>query len=194
MLGVVKKKKRVRQSEEGPAQKRRRETRVEETSMAKEEEGWEVRETPGKVIAPEVVDIASEGMEVVPVVAAIAAGVARAAPEVQAEDGATGPGPRREEQPQGGLAPQGGGVSLTTAIYHARTVAGRLEREEGPARVGADRLVGIVEEAALHSASRFNEVELLRGLCSAQMEVTTLAGALLRKAGAAKLKADEAKA
>ncbi|XP_028094547.1 uncharacterized protein LOC114294622 [Camellia sinensis] len=72
-------------------------------------------------------------------------------------------------------------------------VAGRLEGEEGPARAGADRLVGIVEEAALRSAARFNEAEQLRGLCSAQMEVTTLAGTLLRKAGAAKLKAEEAK-
>ncbi|XP_028108514.1 uncharacterized protein LOC114307325 [Camellia sinensis] len=82
-----------------------------------------------------------------------------------------------------------GGVSLTTAIYHARAVAGRLEGEEGPARVGADRLVGIVEEAALRLAARFNEAELLR-----ELRVTTSAGPLLRKAGAAKLKANEAKA
>ncbi|XP_028060266.1 inner centromere protein-like [Camellia sinensis] len=42
-------------------------------------------------------------MKVVPVVATIAAGVAKAAPERQVEDEAAGPGPRREEQPQGGL-------------------------------------------------------------------------------------------
>ena len=145
------------------------------------------------MVVPEVVDIASKGMEVIPVVVGITTEVARAAPEVQVEGGATGPEPRRGEQPQGGPAPQGGGGSLTTAIYYARAVAGRLEGEEGLVRAGADRLVVIVEEAALRSAARFNEAELLRGLCSAQMEVTTLAGALLRKAGAAKLKADEAK-
>ncbi|XP_028126946.1 uncharacterized abhydrolase domain-containing protein DDB_G0269086-like [Camellia sinensis] len=133
-------------------------------------------------------------MKIVAVVATIAAGVARVAHKVQVEGGATGPEPRGEEQPQGALAPQGGGVSLTTAIYHAHVVAGRLEGEEGPARAGADRLVGIVEEAVLRSAARLTEVELLRGLCSTQMEVTTLVGALLRKAGVAKLKADEAKA
>ncbi|GMP50501.1 hypothetical protein CsSME_00017096 [Camellia sinensis var. sinensis] len=32
----------------------------------------------------------------------------------------------------------------------------------------------------------FTEAELLRGLCSAQMEATTLAGALLNKAAAAR--------
>ncbi|XP_028099141.1 uncharacterized protein LOC114298720 [Camellia sinensis] len=135
--------------------------------MAKEAEEGEVKETPGRVIASKVVDIASEGMEVVPIVAAIAAGVARVALKVQVEGGATGPEPRRGEQPQGGPTPQGGGVSLTTAICHARAVARQLEGEKGPARAGADRLVGIV---------------------------TTLAGTLLRKAGAVKLKADESKA
>ncbi|GMQ04446.1 hypothetical protein CsSME_00049856 [Camellia sinensis var. sinensis] len=73
-------------------------------------------------------------------------------------------------------------------------MSGRLEGEEGPARAAADRLVGIVDEAAVRSAARFNEAELLRGLCSVQMEVTTLAGALLRKAAATKVKLDEAKA
>ncbi|GMP69973.1 hypothetical protein CsSME_00029032 [Camellia sinensis var. sinensis] len=192
--GVVKKKRRVRRSEEEPALKRRREVMAEETSVAKEAERGVVEEIPRRVVVPEVVDIASEGMEVVPVVVGIATEVAGATPGVQVEGGATGPELRRREQPQGGPAPQGGGVSLTTAIYHARAVAGRLEGEEGLARTGADRLVGIVEEAALRSTTRFNEVELLRGLCSAQMEVTTLAVALLRKAGAAKLKTDEARA
>ena len=129
--------------------------------------------------------LASKVMEVVPVVAAIAVGGAKVVPERQVEDEAVGPGPRREGQPQGGLLRQEGGVGRT---------AGRLEGEEGPARAGADRLVGIVEEAALRSASRFNEAELLRGSYFAQMEVTTLAGALLRKAGGGKLKAYEAKA
>ncbi|XP_028057838.1 dynactin subunit 1-like [Camellia sinensis] len=191
--GVVKKKRRVRRSEEEPTLKRRREVRAEETSVAKEAERGGVEETPRRVVVPEVVDIASEGMEVVPVVVEIATGVARAIPGVQVKGGATGPEPRRGEQPQGGPTPQGRGVSLTTAIYHARAVAGQLEGEEGPTKVGANRLVGIVEEAALRSTARFNEAELLRGLYSAQIEVTTLARALLRKAGAIKLKADEAK-
>ncbi|XP_028102310.1 flagellar radial spoke protein 2-like [Camellia sinensis] len=167
---------------------------VKEASAAARSEGGEVEGVPGKVGGPEVVDVASEVMEVVPVVVAIAVGLVKAVPERQVEDEAAGPGPRREEQPQGGLAPQEGGIGATTTIYHARAVAGRLEGEEGPARAGADYLVGIVEEAALRSVFRFNEAELLRGLYSIQMEVTTLVGALLRKAGAAKLKTDEAKA
>ncbi|GMP40189.1 hypothetical protein CsSME_00010734 [Camellia sinensis var. sinensis] len=65
-------------------------------------------------------------------------------------------------------------------------MSGRLEGEEGPARAAADCLLGVVDEAAVRSAARFNEAELLRGLCSAQMEATTLVGALLRKAAAAK--------
>ncbi|GMP42177.1 hypothetical protein CsSME_00011999 [Camellia sinensis var. sinensis] len=127
-------------------------------------------------------------MEVVSVVAEIAQ-------EIQVEGGGTGPEPRGEEQPQRGPAPQGGGgVRLTTAIYHARAVSGRLEGEEGPARAAADCLVGIVDEAAVRSIAKFNEAELVKGLCSVQMEVTILAGALLRKAAAAKVKLDEAKA
>lgn len=141
-----------------------------------------MEEAPERVIAPKVVDVATEVRQVVPLRAAIGIGVSRVVPEARGEEG-----------PQGGLAPKAGGIGLTTAIYHARAVAGQLEGEEGPARAGADRLVSIVEEAALRSAARFNEADLLRGLCSAQMEVTTLAGALLRKAGAAKLKAEEAK-
>lgn len=102
-LGVGKKKKRVSRSEEVPAQKRRGETSVKETSAAEGVEGGEVEGVPGKVGGPEVVDVALEGMEVVPLVAAIAAGVAKAAPKRQVEDEAVGPGPRRREQPQGGL-------------------------------------------------------------------------------------------
>lgn len=194
VVAVAKKKRRVRRSEEEPAVKRRREVMTEETSMAKEAENGGMEETPGGVVVPEVVEIASERVEVVPIMVEIASEVARVVSEVQVEGGATGPEPRGGEQRQGGPAPQGGGVRLTTGIYHARAVAGRLEREEGPARAGADRLVGIVDEAAVRLVARFNEAELLRGLCSAQMEVTTLAGALLRKATAAKMRADEAKA
>ncbi|GMP35443.1 hypothetical protein CsSME_00007866 [Camellia sinensis var. sinensis] len=40
----------------------------------------------------------------------------------------------------------------------------------------------------------FTEAELLRGLCSAQMEATALAGALLNKAAAAKGKVRQLKA
>ncbi|KAF5931667.1 hypothetical protein HYC85_027838 [Camellia sinensis] len=96
--------------------------------------------------------------------------VVETAPTVQVGVGLTEVAPSGREQTQKGPAPQEGGVRLATAIYHARAVAGRLEGEEGPARAGADRLVKIVEETALRSASRFNEVDLLRGLCSAQME------------------------
>ncbi|XP_028112503.1 CAP-Gly domain-containing linker protein 1 homolog [Camellia sinensis] len=156
-LGVGKKKKRVSQSEEVSAQKGRREMSVKKTSAVVGSEGGEGEGAPGRVGGPEVVDIALEVTKVVP--------------ERQVEDEAVGPGRRREGQPQGGLVPQEEGVGETTAIYHARVVAGRLEGEEGPARAGADRLVGTVEEAALRSASRFNEAELLRGLYSAQMEL-----------------------
>lgn len=44
----------------------------------------------------------------------------------------------------------------------------------------------MVKDAFVRSVAGFTEVELLKGLCSAQMEVTALAGALLRKAAAAK--------
>ena len=127
---------------------------VKETSAVVGYEGGEVEGATGRVSGTEVVDVASEVMEVVPVVAAIAVGGAKVVPERQVEDEAVGPGPRREGQPQGGLLPQEGGVGRT---------AGRLEGEEGPARAGSDRLVRIVEEAALRSASRFNEAELLKG-------------------------------
>lgn len=92
-----KKKKRVSRSEEVPTQKRKRETSVKETSAAKGAEGGEVEGGPGRVGGPKVVDAASEGMEVVPVVAAIGAGVAKVVTERQVEDEAAGLGPRREE-------------------------------------------------------------------------------------------------
>ncbi|XP_028091285.1 uncharacterized protein LOC114291630 [Camellia sinensis] len=138
-------------------------------------------EVPVGKDAPEVVEIIPT-VEVVKIV-----------PSVQVEAGSTEVVPSGMEQVQKRPDPQKGGVRPATAIYHARAVAGRLEGEEGPARVGADRLVKIVEETALRAASGYNEADLLRGLCSAQMEVTTLAGALLRKAGTAKLKVEEAR-
>ncbi|XP_028082532.1 uncharacterized protein LOC114283869 [Camellia sinensis] len=70
--GVMKKKRRVRRSEEEPTLKRMREVRAEETSVAKEAEREGVEETLGRVVVPELVDIASEGMEVVPAVVGIA--------------------------------------------------------------------------------------------------------------------------
>ncbi|XP_028068483.1 cilia- and flagella-associated protein 45-like [Camellia sinensis] len=146
-----------------------------------------------KVAPAEVeVPVAKDAPEVVGVTPTL--DVVETAPTAQVGAELTEAAPRGREQTQKGLAPQEGGVRLATAIYHACAVAGRLEGEEGPARAGVDRLVKIMEEAALRSASGFNEADLLRGLYSAQMEVTTLAGALLRKAGATKLKAKEAKA
>ncbi|XP_028058007.1 uncharacterized protein LOC114261890 [Camellia sinensis] len=138
-------------------------------------------EVPAAKDAPEVV-------EIIPTVE-----VVEMAPPVQVEAGLGEAAPSGREQVQRRPDPQEGGVRVATVIYHARAVAGRLEGEEGPARAGADRLVKIVDEGALRAASGYSEVDLLRGLCSAQMEVTTLAGALLRKAGAAKLKAEEAR-
>ena len=127
--------------------------------------------------------MAKDGPEVVEVIPTVE--VVEIAPTVQVEAGLTEAATSGREQVQKGPASQEGGVRLDTAIYHARAVAGRLKGEEGPARAGADRLVKIVEEPALRAASGYNEADLLRGLCSAQMEVTTLSGALLRKAGAA---------
>ncbi|XP_028096974.1 uncharacterized protein LOC114296832 [Camellia sinensis] len=146
-----------------------------------------------KVAPTEVeVPVAKDAPEVVEIIPTVE--VVEIAPSVQVEAGVTEAVPSGREQVQKRPDPQEGGVRLATAIYHARAVAGRLEGEEGPARAGADRLVKIMEETALRVASGYNEADLLRGLCSAQMEVTTLAGALLRKAGAAKLKAEEARA
>ncbi|XP_028105222.1 caldesmon-like [Camellia sinensis] len=144
-------------------------------------------------VAPTEVDVpvAKDTPEVVEIIPTVE--VVEIAPSVQVEAGSTEAVPSGMEQVQKRPDPQEGGVRLATAIYHARAVAGRLEGEEDPARAGADRLVKIVEEMALRAISGYNEADLLRGLCSAQMEVTTLAGALLRKAGAAKLKAEEAR-
>lgn len=74
---------------------------------------------------------------------------------------------------------------MKTGIYHAPVVSGQSEGE-GPARTAADRLLGVVEDAAVRSMASFTEAKLLRGSCSAQMEATTLAGALLKKAAVAR--------
>ena len=216
-LGVGKKKKRLRRGGEEPAQKRRKEVRVEGASLAKqvEGEGGEVEQTPEGVVVsageevlvtkdtPEVA-IASPTVDVVEKtpVEQVGAGQVGGEPSgmlektsvVPTEVRLAGVEPSRREQTQGGSAPQEMGAGLGATTYHARAVAGRLEGDGGPARSVADRLVKMVDETALRSACGFNEADLLRGLYSAQMEVTTLAGALLRKAGAAKLKAEETKA
>ncbi|KAI7998459.1 hypothetical protein LOK49_LG10G00511 [Camellia lanceoleosa] len=140
------------------------------------------KETPAAKDTPEVARVmpTAEAEEVVPVTQ-VAGGVSSAEPS-------------GGQQTQKGPAHQEGRASLSAAFYHARAVAGKIEGEVGPARAGADRLLQLVEGADLHAASRFNEADLLRGLCSAQMEVTTLAGALLRKAGGSKLRAERAEA
>ncbi|GMP58971.1 hypothetical protein CsSME_00022439 [Camellia sinensis var. sinensis] len=104
------------------------------------------------------------------------------------ESGASGAGQRAEPQPKEGLAPQGEGerAGLKTAFYHVPVVSGRVERERKEARMAAGRLLGVVEDAAVRSVASFTDAELLKGLCSAQMEVTALVGALLNKAAAAK--------
>lgn len=173
---------------EGEALKRKKKKRSVAEGGAEETEPKRMKQTPIVVETPAVKDT-PEVVGVTPTVEAM-----EVAPAIQVEVGSTGAVPSGREQTQRGPAPEGRGVGLGAAVYHARAVAGRLEGEEIPARAGADRLVKIVEETALRSASGFNEADLFRGLCSAQMEVTTLAGALLRKAGAAKLKAEEAKA
>ncbi|XP_028078095.1 uncharacterized protein LOC114279987 [Camellia sinensis] len=154
---------------------------AEESGAKRAKVGPTDAEVPAAKDAPEVV-------EIIPTVE-----VVEMAPPVQVEAGVGEAAPSGREQVQRRPDPQEGGVRVATAIYHARAVAGRLEGEEGPTRAGADRLVKIVDEGALRAASGYSEADLLRGLCSAQMEVTTLAGALLRKAGATKLKAEEAR-
>ncbi|XP_028071492.1 uncharacterized protein LOC114273867 [Camellia sinensis] len=177
---VLKKKKKRRVAPEGasdaPGSNKAR-SNGEGIPMA--EEGGEkgVEATPEVVVALEAQEEKSQGV-----------------PEGVMESGSAVPKEVMGQQPQGVPAPQGEGARLTTAIYHARAVSGRLEGEEGPARAAADRLMGIVDDTAVRSVARFNEAELLRGLCSTQMEVTTLAGALLRKAVAAKVKSEDAKA
>ncbi|GMP80002.1 hypothetical protein CsSME_00035276 [Camellia sinensis var. sinensis] len=98
-------------------------------------------------------------------------------PKMQVESGSAGP-----KVPQG----EGKEARLKTTFYHVPTVSGVLGGVGVEARVAADRLLRVVEEAAVSSVANFTEAELLRGLCSAQMEATSLVGALLRKAAAAK--------
>ncbi|XP_028074191.1 leucine-rich repeat-containing protein 45-like [Camellia sinensis] len=64
-----------------------------------------------------------------------------AMPKMQVESGSADPEEGVEQQPKGGPAPQGEGVKLTTAIYHARAVSGQLEGEEGPAKAATDHLL-----------------------------------------------------
>ncbi|XP_028060862.1 caldesmon-like [Camellia sinensis] len=179
-------KEQARKEEEALKKKKKKRSAPEEA--ADESGAKRARGAPTEVEVPVAKD-APEVVEVIPIVEAV-----EIAQTGQVEAGLTEAAPSGRKQVQKGPAPQEGGIHLATAIYHARAVAGRLEGEEGPARAGADRLVKIVEKTALRAASGYNEADLLRGLFSAQMEVTTLAGALLRKAGAAKLKAKEAKA
>ncbi|THG16967.1 hypothetical protein TEA_010501 [Camellia sinensis var. sinensis] len=135
---VVKKKKRVREREEGLALKKVMEVVVEKT--------------------------AEVGLE------AMAKGMKSGAtgPENPMEGGATGVEEGVEQQPTGGLAPQG--------------------------ETTADRLLGVVEDATVRAMESFIEAELLRGLCSSQMEPTTLAGALLKKAAYVKGEVEPLKA
>ncbi|GMP43112.1 hypothetical protein CsSME_00012607 [Camellia sinensis var. sinensis] len=79
------------------------------------------------------------------------------------------------------------GAALTTALYHVRAFAGRSVEEEGKAKAAADRLVGVLEDVAMRSMARLREVDLLRGLSSAQMEAATLAAALLNKSAHVKM-------
>ncbi|GMP80158.1 hypothetical protein CsSME_00035367 [Camellia sinensis var. sinensis] len=109
-------------------------------------------------------------------------------PETQVESGSAGPEQGMEQPAKGGPVPQGERerARLKTVIYHTAAVSGRLEGEGTEARTAAGRLLGVVEDVAVCSMASFMEAELLRGLCSAQMEVTALAGALLNKAARAK--------
>ncbi|GMP83736.1 hypothetical protein CsSME_00037545 [Camellia sinensis var. sinensis] len=160
-------------SEEEPALKRRKEATTEQTPLAGEVEGT-----------------LEMGLE----------GVAK-----EAESGATGLGeqmqsggvgaeprvePREEPQPQEGLAPQGEGgrPGLKTAFYHVPAVSGQVEGEGREARMAADRLLGVVEDAVVRSVAGYTEAELMKGLCSAKMEAIALAGALLNKAAKGELK------
>ncbi|GMP88587.1 hypothetical protein CsSME_00040517 [Camellia sinensis var. sinensis] len=157
-IETLKKKKRVRESEGEPALKRMKEVTTEET--------------------PEVgLGEAAKGVE-----------SGATGPEEQMESGAIGAEQRAEPQPKEGLAPQGEKerAGLKTAFYHVPAVSRRVKGEVREARMAADRLLGVVKVAVVRSVVGFTEVELLRGLCSAQMEATALAGALLNKAAAAK--------
>ncbi|GMP44087.1 hypothetical protein CsSME_00013185 [Camellia sinensis var. sinensis] len=100
------------------------------------------------------------------------------------ESGAIGVEQRAEPQPKEGLARQGEGkrAGLKTAFYCVPAVSRRVEGEGRKARMAANHLLGVVEDAAMRSVAGFTEAELLKGLCSAQIEATALAGALLNKA------------
>ncbi|GMP69869.1 hypothetical protein CsSME_00028961 [Camellia sinensis var. sinensis] len=171
MRGVVKKKKRLRRSEGKPALKRRKKATTEQTPLAREaEEAPEMRlEGASKEGESGAAGLGEE----------MQSGRVGAKPRVE---------PRGEPQPQEGLAPQGEGArpGLKTAFYHVPAVSGRVEGEGREARMVADRLLGVVEDAAIRSMACYTEAELMKGLCSAQMEAATLAGALLNKAAVAK--------
>ncbi|XP_028106107.1 uncharacterized protein LOC114305207 [Camellia sinensis] len=132
-------------------------------------------EVPAAKDAPEVV-------EIIPTVE-----VVEMAPPVQVEAGLGEAAPSGREQVQRRPDPQEGGVRVAMAIYHVRAVAGKLEGEEGPARVGADRLVKIVDEGALRAASG-NE-ELVRQKDEADSRI----GDLLKELGEERARAEEDK-
>ncbi|XP_028099518.1 uncharacterized protein LOC114299047 [Camellia sinensis] len=126
-----------------------------EESAAIREKG--VEETPKSVVVPNMEgDKGQGGQEEEEHMSAM--------PKVPVESRSAGPKEVMEQQPKGAPAPQGEGARLTTAIYHARAVAGRLEGEEGPARAAADHLVGIVEDAAGNIADRAHAELLAVGL------------------------------
>ncbi|XP_028108991.1 uncharacterized protein LOC114307784 [Camellia sinensis] len=149
---------------EGEALKKKKKKRSAPEGAADESGAKRSKVAPAEVEVP----VAKDTPEVMGVTPTLE--VVEAAPTVQIGVGLTETAPSGREQTKKGPAPQEGGVCLATAIYHARAVAGRLEGEEGLARAGVDRLAKIVEETALRSASGFNETDLLRGICSAEME------------------------
>lgn len=85
-------------------------------------------------------------------------------------------------------------VALRTATYHVRVMAGCLAGEGGEAKVAANYLLGVVEDAAVWRMAQFTEADLLRGFCSAQKKTATLATALLSKAAGAKVEVEPLKA
>lgn len=168
----LKKKKRVCQTEGEPALKRRKEVTAEETPKMGLERTAKGAESGATGQGAQGGEEPTSAM----------------GPKMQVESGSTGPVKGVEQQPKGAPAPQGegDGARLKTTFYHGPTVSGWLEGEGREARNAADRLLGVMEQAAVRSMASFTEAELLKGLCSAQMEATTLAGALLRKAAATK--------
>ncbi|XP_028117560.1 uncharacterized protein LOC114315175 [Camellia sinensis] len=85
-------------------------------------------------------------------------------------------------------------AALKTAMYHACALAGCSTEEGGEARVAADCLVGVVEDTTVWSMARLTKVDFLRGFCSAQMEVATVAAALMNKATRAKVEVEPLRA